>query len=153
MAKKILTPARSEPVLYTLFGISCHLKDYRLSYLLNQALELDFIKMEDFQGFSFYHCRDDDRFNLYYLLANRGTEAFLFPELRQTDYLLLVEGPFKKAQKDHLLERIKAIPNVLTAFEVRFETIRNYETILSDLELHFMQIQKDTRQRYIPLKK
>jgi hypothetical protein len=163
MARKIILETRSEPALYTLFGISCHLKDYRLSFLLNQGLDLEFIKMEDFRaaiaprkepdGFSFYFYRDEDRFNAYYLLANRGEESVLLPELRQTDFLLLLEGPCKKAQKDHLLSTIKAIPNVLTAFEIRFETIRNYENFLTDLEIHFMTLTRDSKVKYSPLKK
>ena len=153
MAKKILLETRSEPILFTLFGISCHLKDYRLSYYLNQKLELSFVKMEDFLGCSFYFCRDEDCFNSYYLLGNRGPETILLPDLRQTDFLLLAEGPFKKAQKEQLLEKIKGIQSVLTAFEVRFETIKNYNQMLTDLEIHLMNILKEAKIIYSPIKK
>lgn len=163
MARKISLESRSEPALYSLFGISCHLKDYRLSFLLNQVLDLQFVKMEDFPAlvaprkrsdlFSFYYCRDDDRFNTYSLLSNRGEESVLLPDLRQTDFLLLVEGPFKKAQSDALLAAIKTIPNVLTAFSIRFETIRNYEGFLTDLELHLTELTREQRAKYTPVKK
>jgi hypothetical protein len=153
MAKKIFLETRSEPSLFTMFGISCHLKDYRLSYHLNHRLELSFVKMDDFLGFSFYYCRDEDCFNSYYLLGNRSQESILLPDLKQTDFLLLVEGPFKKIQKERLLEKIRGIQNVLTAFEVRFETIKNYNVLLSDLELHHMNILKDMKIKYSPLKK
>jgi len=163
MAKKIGLETRSEPALYTLFGVSCHLKDYRLSFLLNQYLELEFIKMEDFRtlatsqresdNFSFYSCRDEDRFNIYHLVANRGERLALLPELKQTDFLLLVDGPFKKAQKDHLLAAVKSIPNVLTSFEIRFETIKNYEVFLTDLEIHFTNITRNQKVKYSPFKK
>lgn len=153
MAKKILFENRSEPVLFTLFGISCHLKDYRLTFLLNKKLELEFTKMEDFNNYSFYYCRDEDRFNTYYLLGNRGQDTILFPGLKQTDFILLVEGPFKKVQKEKLLENIRAIQNVLTSFEIRFETIKNYESVLTDLEIHMMQILKESKIKYSPSKK
>ena len=153
MAKKILIETRSEPALFTLFGVSCHLKDYRLSYLLNKKLELEFVKMEDFTCYSFYFCRDEDHFNAYYLLGNRGQDTILFPGLKQTDFILLVEGPFKKVQKDKLLEKIRSIQNVLTAFEIRFETIKNYETVLTDLEIHFMNINRELKVKYSPSKK
>jgi hypothetical protein len=153
MAKKIVLETRSEPTLFTLFGISCHLKDYRLSYHINQRFELSFVKMDDFQGYSFYFCRDEDCFNTYYLLGNRSQEAILMPELKQTDFILLVEGPFKKAQKEQLLSKIKGVQSVLTAFEVRFETIKNYELMLTDLELHLMTIMKETRIKYSITKK
>ena len=163
MAKKLLLETRSEPTLYTLFGISCHLKDYRLSFLMNQKMEMEFIKMEDFcsiapskkesNSFSFYYGRDEDHFNNFSLVANRGQETILVSELKQTDFLLLVEGPFKKSQKERLLAALKSIPNVLTAFEIRFETIKNYENFLTDLELHFMNITRESRIKYSPLKK
>jgi len=152
MAKKILIETRSEPALFTLFGISCHLKDYRLSFLINKKLELEFVKMEDFMGYSFYFCRDEDRFNTYYLLGNRGQDTILLPGLKQTDFILLVEGPFKKNQKDKLLENIRSIQNVLTAFEIRFETIKNYEIVLTDLEIHLMNIQREAKVQYSPTK-
>jgi len=153
MAKRILIETRSEPALFTLFGISCHLKDYRLTFLLNKKLDLEFMKMEDFTSYSFYFCRDDDHFNAYFLLGNRGQDTILFPGLKQTDFILLVEGPFKKNQKDKLLENIRNIPNVLTAFEIRFETIKNHEAILTDLEIHLMNIQRELKIKYSPSKK
>ncbi|MEI7980180.1 MAG: IPExxxVDY family protein [Bacteroidota bacterium] len=153
MAKKIALSAKTEPSPYTLFGISCHLKDYRLSYLLNVKLELEFTKMDDFQGFSFYYCRNDEFFNIYYLLSNRMPESILLPELKQTDFLLLVEGPLKKNNKERLLENIRAIPNVLTSFEIPFSTIKNYEMIITDLEMHYMNIKKDSTIKFSPNKK
>jgi hypothetical protein len=108
--------------------------------------------MEDFMEYSFYYCRDEDRYNIYYLLGNRGQDNILFSGLKQTDYIMLVEGPFKKIQKDKLLENIRSIQNVLTAFEIRFETIKNYETVLIDLEIHLMNIQKESKVKYSPSK-
>ena len=153
MAKKVFLESRSEPVLFTLFGISCHLKDFRLSYHLNQNLEFSLVKMDDFRDFSFYYCRDEDNFNSYYLLGNRSQEAILMPDLKQTDFLLLVEGPLKKVQKERLLAKIKEIQTVLTAFEVRFETIRHADIILTDIELHLMNIMKMAKIKYSPVKK
>jgi len=152
MARKVVLQTRPEPILFTLFGISCHLKDYRLSYHLNQRLDLGFVKMDDFRDFSFYFCHDEDHMNTYYLLGNRSQDSILLPDLRQTDFLLLVEGALKKFQKDRLLEQIKGIQNVLTAFEVRFETIKHYELVLTDLELHLMNIRKEAKIKYSPLK-
>jgi hypothetical protein len=163
LAKKFHIETRSEPALFTLVGISCHLKDYRLSYLLNQQLELAFGKMEDLMfapvqskepdSFSFYLCRDEDRFNTYYLLSNRGQETLLAGELKQADFLLLVEGPFKKSQLDALLGSVKKIPQVLTAFEIRFSTVKNFENILIELEMHLMNITRESKVRYSSPKK
>ena len=163
MAKKFNIETRSEPALFTLIGISCHIKDYRLSFLLNQELELGFGKMDDLvvtpvqaedpDSFSFYFCRDEDRFNTYYLLSNRGQESVLVGELKQVDFLLLVEGPFKKSQLDALIGSVKKIPQVLTCFEIRFSAIKNFENLLADLELHLMNISRESKIRYSSPKK
>jgi hypothetical protein len=158
MAKKIFLETRSEPAYFTLVGISCHIRDYRISFLLNQSLEFVLSKQDDLhipaQGnipegdFSFYLYRDEDLRNAYYLLANRTTENVLVPELKQMDFLLLVEGEFRKNRKDALLKAIRAIPNVLMANEVKFTDIKNYENLLTELELHMTSISKISRQKY-----
>lgn len=153
MAKKVFLETRPQPILFTVIGISCHIKDFQLSYHLLQTIDLEFVKMDDFNGYSYYFVRDEDCFNSYYLLGNRGQKSILIPDLKQTDFILFVEGPFKKTQKDQLLEKIKGIKNVLTAFEVRLETIKNHEPMLNDLELHHMNIVKETKTKYSPLNK
>ena len=150
MAKKVLLDNKSESAYYTLLGISCHHKDYRLSFLLNQVLESEFLKMDDLPlfppgtkestDFSFYFYRDEDNFNSYFLISNRSQENTLVPSLKQVDFLLLIEGPFKKVQKDSVLKKIKSVPNILTAFEIDLASIKNYENLLSDIEMHCMHI-------------
>jgi hypothetical protein len=158
MSKKIFLDIRSEPAIFTLIGISCHMKDYRISFLLNKQLGSDFLKMEDLKitltnkkdpaEFSLYYYHDEDYFNTYYLLANRSQELVLAPEIKQVDFLLIVEGEFRKAQKDRLIKCIRTIPNVLTAYEIKFAEIKNYETLLNDMEMHFMQMKKEKKIRY-----
>jgi len=154
MAKKIMLDSRAEPSYYSLAGISCHLKDYRLSFLLNQLLHASFSKMEDLKGsYSLYFYPHEECRNSYYLIGNRNEEKLLFQELKQTDFVLLVEGPFKKNQFNRMINSIKTIPNVLTAFEIKPEILKNFPGFLADLELHFMNIKKDNKIKLIMSKK
>jgi hypothetical protein len=160
MSKKIFLDIRSEPVIFSLIGISCHVKDYRISFLLNKHLGYEFLKIEDLKltlnnkkdpaEFSLYYYSNEDYFNSYYLLANRSQELVLAPEIKQVDFLLIVEGEFKKAQKDKLIKLIRNIPNVLTAYEIKFTEIKNYETLLNDMEMHFIKLKKDNNLKYQP---
>lgn len=153
MAKRVLLDIHTEPAWYTLVGISCHLRDYRLSYLVNENLGFRLVRLNDMpylpQGakerllFSLYSWKDDDRYNTYYLLTNRSEESLLIPQMRQADFLLLIEGPFKKKQQDDLLSRLRAVPNVLTAFGIPFSSVKNYENILMDLELHLNDLAQE----------
>ncbi len=158
MSKKIFLDIRSEPAIFTLIGISCHMKDYRLSYQLNKDLGLNFLRMEDLKialthkkdpaEFSLYYYPDEDYFNTYYLLANRSQEFVLAPEIKQIDFLMIVEGEFRKAQKDGLIRCIRNIPNVLTAYEIKFAEIKNFEMLLNDLEMHLMKVKKEDKIKY-----
>jgi hypothetical protein len=162
MAKKVHLESRDSSVFFTLIGISCHLKDYRLSYLLNSHLPAEFTRMDDLlmtpsaqkerSSFSFYQFKDEDHFNTFSLLANRNQEAILVPEMKQTDFLLIIEGECKKPRKENLLKKIREVPNVLTCYEIKFSEIKNCETLLTDLELHVMNLMKDKKQRFIPSK-
>jgi len=138
--------SRAEHSFFTFAGVSCHLQDYRLSFLLNQKLFAGFKKIDDFTGnYSLYFYLDEECRNSYYLISNRSEEKILFPELKQTDFLLLVEGPFKKNQLDHLLKTIRTIPNVLTAFEIQVSSLKNFPGFLADLELHLMNTKKESK--------
>jgi hypothetical protein len=158
MSKKVYLEIRSEPAIFTLIGISCHLKDYRISFLLTKYLGLDFLKMEDLkitltdkkdpENFSLYYYNDEDYFNIYYLVGNRSQEYVLAPEIKQVDFLLIVEGEFKKTQKDRLIKSIRSIPNILTAYEIKFAEIKNYETLLNDMEMHLMNIKREKKIKY-----
>lgn len=152
MAKKIQLEHRSDPVFFTIFGISCHSRDYQLVYHLKNLLGFGFAKMDDFHGHPLYYYKDNNDFNAYYLLGNRGSDSVLLTELRQTDYIFLLEGPVKKPQKEHLFDTIRKAPGVLTGFEIRFGMVRNLENLLNDLELHFMKIKSATIRKYSPLK-
>lgn len=150
MAKRVLLDIHTTPAWYTLAGISCHLRDYRLSYLLNEHLEFRLVRLDDLPYlppgvkepvlFSLYRWRDDDQYNTYFLIANRSQDILLAPQVKEADFLMLIAGPFKKKQQDDLMSRLKKVPNILTAFPVPFSTVKNYESILTDLELHLNDI-------------
>jgi hypothetical protein len=160
MAKKILLKSRSEPVFYTLIGISCHLIDYRFLHNLNKELGFNFSKEDDFKtdessqtqvtSFSLYSYKDEDQRNSYYLIANFSNDVVLIPEFKHTDFIMLIEGAFNKSRKDILLKAIRAIPKVLTAFEIKISDIKNPETFLADLELHITRIRMESKQKIKP---
>ena len=157
MAKKIFLDVRAEPAYFTLIGISCHLKDYRLSHHLNKIPEFNFARDQDISilqpgkpepaSFSFFYYRDDDQGNAYSLISNRNENSALIPEMKQLDFILVVEGEFRKNRRDQLLKSIRSIQNVLTAYELNPKEIRNFENLLTDIEMHIMNIFKVTRNK------
>jgi hypothetical protein len=98
-------------------------------------------------SFSLYSFKDEDQRNSYYLIANYSQEIILVPEFKHTDFVMLIEGDFKKQRKDTLLKAIRSIPKVQTAFEIKVTDIKNPETFLTDLEMHITEIRKENKQK------
>lgn len=152
MVKKFLLEIQPEPSIYSLLGISCHLMDYRLSYLINQQLEFNLEKRDDLvtrsyktkseSKFSFYLFNDEENYCRYVLLANRSQEFVLIQEIKQVDFLLIIDGEIKKSRIDQLIKNVKKIPNVLTSFEVNPESIKNGSMLFSDIEMHLTYLSR-----------
>lgn len=140
MPKKFIPEKRNISGAFHFIGISCHCRDYLLCFYLHKYLDTELARQDDFKGHAFFYCKDENDFNRYFLLGNRGENAILIPEFRQMDFLLIIEGPFRKAQRDHFIKKIKEIPNVLLPFEIKVESIKNAEIILDEIELHINQI-------------
>jgi hypothetical protein len=157
MAKKIVLESRSEPTFFTFIGISCHLLDYRLLYEFNKQLEFSFSKECDFLApilkgkkpipYSFYLYKDEDHRLTYYLLSNRSEEGLLFPTIKQADYMLIIEGEIKKQKTETFLSSLRTVPKVLMAFEIKATDLKGIEIFLMDLELHVLEIIKESKLR------
>ena len=95
---------------FSLIGISCHAKDYRLCYELNKTLEIDLVRGEDLDidsknskaNYALFEFVDEENFMDYYLISNRSSKGFLIPEQKSTDFFLLLKG----ASNDEIVEHI-----------------------------------------------
>lgn len=112
---------------FLLIGISCHEKDYRLCWAINQALGIDMARTENPLEISLRKDEKPSRFTLYgfehpendsafFLVSNRSETGLLVPEQKHADYFLVVHGPFGKNEEARFLQSIKEIAFVLTAF-------------------------------------
>ena len=112
---------------FALVGISCHLKDYRFVWLLNKALQSNFIKTKQF-------CLHDSdcRFSQFeysmelstaYIFANRSATGYLVNAKPQVDYWLKLEEPDNK-RLHKWAEEIRTIPQVLVAYEEGVEKVK-----------------------------
>lgn len=129
---------------FSFIGISCHLKDYRLSFFINQELGLNFKKIEDFlledeqkQSFNYalfyYRCPDTN--NNFCLISNHHPEKKLIQAFKQFDYFLLIQNNLSETKKKDLISNLKKIPNLLAAYEIEFKKIKNINHLMVDLEL------------------
>jgi hypothetical protein len=135
-----------------LIGISCHRKDYWLAFQINDKMNLDLRQIDDFTvktdgaeeelKYPLYYYEDEDKSLSFYLLTNHHPNGKLFPDLKTTDYFMLIHGTLSHSDKTTILSHLKKLPNVLTAFEIKLNQIKESESFLSDLELHMIRYLK-----------
>ena len=136
MAK--LTLEVEEDYDFELVGICSHVKDYRLSWEINKALEYDLEKDDNYeinvkgdrQSYSFFSFIDDENLVEFYLINNRRSNGILIPEEKKSDYFLMIRGVLRGGHKEELIEKISNIKNVLTTYEIEVDQLKSKSNLL-----------------------
>lgn len=138
-----------------LIGISSHLRDYRLAYLINQSLGFALEKADDLPAFisksdkpslfSCYTYEDCEKQLTYFLLSNAGAEGLLVPSQREAGYFLLMRGLVSLEMETSTVLKLKKVPNVLTVYPIDQNKISNIELLLSDVELHEINLKREAK--------
>lgn len=119
---------------FGLIGISCHGKDYRLCWELNNRLSIDLKRSQDLvidnSTFSFYEYFAETDHIEYFFISNRGEQRYLVPEQRKVDYFFVIRGPlFDDLTKD-IIWKINSISLVLTSFNIDPNQLKSKENLL-----------------------
>jgi hypothetical protein len=129
---------------YSLIGISTHLKDYRLTWHLNDKLSIELRKKQDFclekagmyqRFFSLYTFEDELHRVFHTLLSNKSGASRLFDKWAHLDYVLLLNGDGARIALDKYLKPVRDIQFVLHTEILNPDTEKNFQAIASDLEL------------------
>jgi hypothetical protein len=123
-----------------LLGISSHENDYRLSWAINQHLGYKFTKAENYQSFnqrlnenqefSTYCFVDEENGDTFRLISNRCDNGFLLDELKNIDFLLLIDAHNNAFNPADLLTKVKAVPFVSAIFKIEINTLKNKKRIV-----------------------
>ena len=122
---------------FSLFGISCSEKPYRLCWALNNQLKTTFTKGKDMElqeknvqepsKFPMFSFRNEEMFTDYRIIVNKTENKFLVPEFKHADYLLMIQGGIPHSEKNTILKKVKEVTFVQTAFEIDPKKIRTKE--------------------------
>lgn len=123
---------------FSLIGISCHAKDYRLCWELNNLLTIDLARTEDLDinlkssigNFSFYEFMDEENYSEYFLIANRSSKGFLIPEQKNTDFLFMIKGAAYDSLIEEILEKIGTSEIVLTSYLINVDSLKSKQNLL-----------------------
>jgi hypothetical protein len=118
-----------------LLGISSHENDYRISWALNEYLGFHFTKSEnhkvlnqrlkEFQEFSAYLYTEGEGAHSYRLISNRCENGFLIEELKNIDFLLIIEEKEALTPLTEITSKIKSIPFVSAVFPIEWATLKS----------------------------
>ena len=125
---------------FLLFGLSSHENDYRLVWKINQEFSFNFERGQNHKliskktgseiEFTLYSYDDEDTFYLYYLIANKSDKGVLIEELKNIDYLVLIQGEFTEAFSNSFQNRLKKIENIQGVFKIDPSTLKNRENLV-----------------------
>lgn len=125
---------------FNVLGISCHEKDYRICWAINQILGVTMQKEESdievvikksnrYSLHTMFSLIDYESEIDYRLVSNRSTMGFLVPEKPQADYIFIVSDHFQ-LDFNQMKQKINLIPFVLTTFEIDIESLKSKENLI-----------------------
>ncbi len=125
MAKQQVLVSSEQQYDFILIGIICQHKDYRLCYELNQKLEINLVKCDDYELF-FSARKTQSSFakfgykspggDTFILLSNKDTRGTLLQEQPQLDYLLMITENQPNESHSAIVKTLKEISIILGAF-------------------------------------
>ena len=125
---------------FVLIAVTTSLKDYRICYLINRYLNFNFVKTADLavemapnRGpvyFSRYTYSWETTETDFYFIANKGTDGYLIPEMRKTDYFLMIKNYIDDADVDNLVSSLNKIAEIVAAVKIEPKKIKSRENLL-----------------------
>ncbi len=123
---------------FILIGISCHEKDYRLCWSVNNALTIDLKKTTDHilelknqkenQNYSKFEYINEDTFSEYFILANLSANGLLVAEQKQTDYFLIVRS--NSVNAENIIAKLKDADFVNAVFSIDINSLKSKHNLL-----------------------
>ncbi|MDP2415087.1 IPExxxVDY family protein [Daejeonella sp.] len=125
---------------FVLVAITTQLKDYMFCFKTNKQLGTNFCKIADLElpfntdeepfYFSRYFFLLPESETELYVLANKGTEGFLVPEMKKVDFFLLIQNYIHAEDLKGIINGLNKIPEVLVAAEVDPKKLKSKENLI-----------------------
>lgn len=113
---------------YKIVAISTHLKDYRVSFYLNELLDLKLKRIEDLsidnkqtssvQSFEHQHYECEEREVNYDLIQNKANGVFFLPSLKKFDFLLILKTENEITNQEKIIDILKESDHFQIVYKV-----------------------------------
>ncbi len=110
-----------------------------LCFKINRQLSTDLRKSDDLSlsftlekpvYFSKYRYTITEREVEFYLIANKGTQGYLIPEMKSADYFIIIKNFYDDEELELYLDRLNAIPEVVVAAELDPAKLKSKENLI-----------------------
>lgn len=125
---------------FRLLGISSHENDYRLVWAINNNMKFNYVRSENLvvhlqklkqdMSFSRFIHTDEERYMTFYLISNRSPDGFLFPEIKNIDFLIQVVGEIKDKQIEQMLKELRNINIISGAYVIDIGKLKDIGKII-----------------------
>jgi hypothetical protein len=125
---------------FVLIALTTSLKDYRICYLINKYLNFNFARADDLKLeigltggpalFSLYKYSWESTETDFYFIGNKGSDGYLIPEMRGTDYFILIRYYIDDDDLDNIISALNKIPEIVAAVKIEPKKIKSRENLL-----------------------
>ena len=114
--------------------------DYKLCWMINHTLDMNFEKQEELQlfhrkldeeqVFSLFSYHDNDAMISYRIIRNRAEKGYFLDELKNIDYLIHIQGEINTTRISNFMLSVGALEPVRMCVPSDLSRIKNKERLL-----------------------
>jgi len=140
MAKKLIFDSNLTEGIKML-GLVTQLKDYRLAFFVNNELEIQLKKYDDFQlskdkgSHSWYFYGESNNYPNITLISNNHEKGKLIPDLKM-DYVMVIKNVFDEKLISGFISKLRNIPGLTLVSTVNISKIKDIDVLLEADEMH-----------------
>jgi hypothetical protein len=125
---------------FCLLGVVTDEPDYKLCWMINQSLIMNFEKQDDLtlyhrklqenQHFSLFLYKDEDAFISFRIIKNRSENGYYLDELKNIDFLIHIQGEINTVRISNFMLSVGAFETVRMCVPSDLSRIKNKERLL-----------------------
>jgi hypothetical protein len=125
---------------FCLLGVVTDEPDFKLCWMINRSLNMNFEKQEelqlfhrklqDVQAFSLFTYYDEDALITFRIIKNRTENGYYLDELKNIDYLIHIQGEINTLRISNFMLSVAALEPVRMCVPTDLSRIKNKERLI-----------------------
>ncbi|MDD3739585.1 MAG: IPExxxVDY family protein [Lentimicrobiaceae bacterium] len=121
---------------------------YTLAHFINKYADLNLVREKDFEFIFdknhfctfFYFCKIEEYITEVYLINNYYQNNYVFKDLKNIPYLLIIKGEMSDDMIDGIITSIRKINDIAFISRIDHSKIANISLFFQNVELHVQSI-------------